>query len=269
MFYQSLLWKGKAYNAGIISHETFPLHLHHEIEMLYCVEGGMEIGKNGRTYTLKKGEFIIIGSMSAHEIVKADCNVCLLVELGPVFLREDFKQLSECNFYQEPYSLSGDEEYAVRLKKLFDEIYYEYNNYSDGSELIIQGNIYKICAYLIRDLPKEKQRANKSPKNIESIEKVLEMVYYHYNEQITIEDAARLCGYGKSNFCKIFKNTVGESFHAYLNDFRIKSSEYLLRETKMSVDEIAVASGFADAKSYCRAFKTNMGITPGQYRKKG
>lgn len=269
MFYQPLLWKEKAYNAGIISHGTFPLHLHHEIEMLYCVEGSMEIGQNGRTYTLRRGEFVIIGSMSAHEIVKVDCNVCLLVEFGPVFLRENFKKLAECTFYQEPYSLNGDEEYAVMLKKLFDEIYYEENNYSDVSELIIQGNIYKICACLIRDLPKGKQREDKSTKNIESIEKVLEMVYYHYNEPITVDNAARLCGYGKSNFCKIFKDTVGESFHAYLNDFRIKSSECLLRETKMSVDEIAVASGFADSKSYCRVFKSIMGITPGQYRRKG
>lgn len=269
MFYQPLLWKGKAYNAGIISHGTFPLHLHHEIEMLYCAEGSMEIGHNGRTYTLKKGEFIIIGSMAAHEVVKADCNVCLVVEFGPVFLRDDFKKLAECNFYQEPYSLNSDEEYAVMLKNFFDEIYYEYNNYSDGSELIIQGNIYKICACLIRDLPKGKHRESKSLKNIESIEKVLEMVYYHYNESITVDDAARLCGYGKSNFCKIFKNAVGESFHAYLNGFRIKSSECLLRETKMTVGEIAVAAGFVDAKSYCRVFKISTGITPGQYRRNG
>lgn len=267
MFYQPLLWKEKAYNVGVGSYGNFPLHLHHEIEMLYCINGEMKIGQNGRTYTLKTGEFIIISSMSAHEIIKAVGDEHLLVELGPVFLRENFKQLTECNFYQEPYSLNCDETYAIILKKLFDEICYECKNHSDVSELIIQGNIYKICACLIRDLPKAKQSGNKNVKNIEAIEKVLEMVYYHYNESISVEDAARLCGYGKSNFCKIFKNIVGESFHTYLNDFRIKSSEYLLRETKMPVDEIAVASGFADAKSFCRVFKNNTGITPGQYRR--
>ena len=36
-------------------------------------------------------------------------------------------------------------------------------------------------------------------------EKALELIYYSYKEQITVEQAAELTGYSKSNFCKIFK----------------------------------------------------------------
>ena len=269
MFYQPLLWKEKSYNVGIGGVERFPLHLHHEIEMLYCINGELKISNNGRRYTVDEGEVIIIGSMSAHEIEIMEKSTYLLVELGPVFLGKNFKKLKECTFYREPYSLNTNELYAIVLKKLFEEICTECRNPSDVSELIIQGNVYKICACLMKDVPKDEKADNARLKNAETMEKVLEMVYYHYNEPISVEDAAKLCGYGKSNFCKVFKNTVGESFHTYLNSFRIKNSEYLLRETKMSIEEVAIAAGFADAKSYCRVFKTNTGMTPGQYRREG
>lgn len=266
MFYQPLLWKNKPYNVGVGSYDAFPLHLHHEIEMLCCIKNSIKVSQNGIQYTVNQGEFIIIGSMSAHEIVKGD-SLHLLVELGPVFLREHFKKLTEFNFHQEPYSLNVDAPYANTLKNLFDEIYEECTNPSDATDLIIQGNIYKICACLIRDVPKAKRADGKYLKDMEAIEKALEMVYYHYNEPITVEAAAKLCGYGKSNFCKIFKNAVGESFHAYLNDFRIKNAGYLLRETKMSVEEVAVDCGFSDSKTFCRVFKSHTDMTPGQYRK--
>ena len=40
--------------------------------------------------------------------------------------------------------------------------------------------------------------------SVANIDNALELVYYHYNEKVTVDDAARLTGYGKSNFCKIF-----------------------------------------------------------------
>lgn len=267
MFYQPILWKEKPYNVAIGSCVPFPLHLHHEIEILYCLKNSIEITLDGHLCTVNENEFIIIGSMTAHEIINANNSVSLLVELGPVFLRENFKALTKYNFYKTPYSLTTVAPYAKNLENLFLETYNECANPSEVSDLIIQGNIYKICACLIRDIPKNKKNENKNKKDTAAIQEVLEMVYYHYNEPITVDDAAKLCGYGKSNFCKIFKNAVGESFHSYLNAFRIKNAGFLLRETKMSVEEIALASGFNDSKTFCRVFKSYTSSTPGQYRK--
>ena len=267
MFFQPLLDAEKPYKIGIGGFADFPLHLHHEIELLYCVEGSVKVRNSGYIYTISKGEFIVIQSMTAHETIANGYGTNLLIELSPVFLRKDFKKLSDLNFYTGAYSLNNNNEYAKILKPLFDEIVAEHTNPTDTTDLIICGDICKICACLIRDVPKSDAKKSIQSASFSAIKNILEMVYYHYNEPISVEYAANICGYGKSNFCKIFKNTIGESFHSYLNNFRISQSEMLLCGTKMSIEEISSATGFSDAKTFCRVFKSKNGITPGQYRR--
>lgn len=77
-----------------------------------------------------------------------------------------------------------------------------------------------------------------------------------------------LCGYSKSNFCKIFKRITGEPFHGVLNGYRIRIACDLLDKTDYSVERIAGEVGFADTKTFCRVFKSVMGVTAGRFRKK-
>ena len=102
---------------------------------------------------------------------------------------------------------------------------------------------------------------------VESIERALEMIYYDYKKTITVDDAAAATGYGKSNFCKIFKSVVGEGFHKALNRQRVRCAAGLLAHTSMSVADVAEEVGFCEAKTFCRVFGTVMGMTPGEYRR--
>ena len=81
-----------------------------------------------------------------------------------------------------------------------------------------------------------------------------------------MEEVAAATGYGKSNFCKIFKEVTGETFHSVLNKKRIQSACDLLSETNMQISEIAAQVGFMETKTFCRVFKSSMGISPGAYR---
>jgi AraC-like DNA-binding protein len=81
-----------------------------------------------------------------------------------------------------------------------------------------------------------------------------------------VDDAANATGYGKSNFCKIFKLAYGESFHKILNRHRIENACYFLGETDFSVAEIAEKVGFIDIKTFYRVFKQVTGRTPCEFR---
>ena len=136
-------------------------------------------------------------------------------------------------------------------------------------ELLVIGNIYKIFFYLRKSLSDEGEAETKESdfRKIENIENALDLIYYNYKEAITVEYAASLTGYSKSNFCKIFKKVVGESFHQVLNRQRVNNAAGLLKMSNMSVTEIANEVGFGDAKAFCRVFKSIYGVTPGEYRK--
>jgi YesN/AraC family two-component response regulator len=160
-------------------------------------------------------------------------------------------------------------EKGKRIRDLFCECAEMKGSGTAEAELVITGNIYKILAYFMGEFSNlgEAVARERDLSQIESVEKALEQIYLHYREPLTVEGVADLVGYGKSNFCKIFKKTVGEGFHQALNRHRVACAEGLLKASRLSVAAVATEVGFADVKSFCRVFKAVKGISPGQYRK--
>ncbi|MBQ6824575.1 MAG: helix-turn-helix transcriptional regulator, partial [Clostridia bacterium] len=136
-------------------------------------------------------------------------------------------------------------------------------------ELSIKGNVYKICALLLQmlNLTEVENTQNKKRTDLKKIDQALEQIYNYYNEPLTVEEVSAFCGYGKSNFCKIFKSITGNTFHYTLNQHRVEVACMLLKESDQTVEEIARDTGFADAKSFCRVFKQFMNQSAGAYRK--
>lgn len=89
------------------------------------------------------------------------------------------------------------------------------------------------------------------------------------NHQLQINNqelAAQFC-LSKSYLSHIFKEATGYSIHQYLVNCRLSSSKTLLRDTGLSVTEIAFAVGFEDSSNFTRMFHDKYGISPREYRK--
>jgi transcriptional regulator GlxA family with amidase domain len=54
----------------------------------------------------------------------------------------------------------------------------------------------------------------------------------------------------------------------YLINLRIRQASRMLAETRRSIAEIAVDSGFEDALYFSRRFKLETGFTPSEYRRR-
>ncbi|MDD6522915.1 MAG: AraC family transcriptional regulator, partial [Gemmiger formicilis] len=88
----------------------------------------------------------------------------------------------------------------------------------------------------------------------------------NYQNDISIEDIAAVCGLNRSYFGKIFRDTVGESPQEYLLHYRMARAAQLLKETKQPIGEIAPQVGYANQLHFSRAFKNVHGISPREYR---
>ena len=64
-----------------------------------------------------------------------------------------------------------------------------------------------------------------------------------------------------------FKSATGSSLIEYLQNLRIEEAKSLLESSRMPVDEISAATGYADASFFRRLFKRLTGLTPSQYRR--
>ncbi len=78
--------------------------------------------------------------------------------------------------------------------------------------------------------------------------------------------AADLTGMSAPQFMKTFKKVAGMTLVAYLNHVRLANGSRLLRETSLTVAEIASAVGFAHQSYFDKRFKRAFGRTPMEFR---
>ena len=264
MIYQQLINGKVPYVLRLSRIPQVSLHFHVELEISYCMEGEFCISQNGRNFNVREGDIVIIGSNIPHECPTDTSPKILLLEIGPMFLKSHFQSISELSF-DNPVFRKGESPFYDEIFPLLSEIISEANKNTAVSDMIISGNLYKLCASILMHNQSRTSAIRK--KSTLQIEKALELVYYHYSEDLSIEKAAAVTGYGKSVFCKNFKHFTGMSFHAFLNNYRVSTACYLLLETDMTVDAVASAVGFKDAKSFSRVFKEITSFPPSRYRK--
>jgi AraC-like DNA-binding protein len=84
---------------------------------------------------------------------------------------------------------------------------------------------------------------------------------------MTLSAAARLAGMSQAKFVKVFKRVAGLTFVAYVTHVRVANAARLLKETTLSVAEIANRVGFADQSYFDKRFRRHFGQTPLAYRR--
>ena len=79
------------------------------------------------------------------------------------------------------------------------------------------------------------------------------------------EQIFRLSGFSPPYVEKVFKAKLGCTVQAYITNMRMKMASTLLRDSKMSVKEVAAACGFASPQYFCRVFKSHFGTSSQKY----
>ena len=95
---------------------------------------------------------------------------------------------------------------------------------------------------------------------------MLSFIEAHYREDISMQDAAAALRYSDAYFCKLFKQCFKVNFSAYLNEYRVKKAQQLIRDSRLSLKDVGTAVGYADANYFTRVFKRLTGQTPSEYR---
>ena len=136
-------------------------------------------------------------------------------------------------------------------------------------ELINQQNGIEDISLLLLDVVEGFMSAmfNETDRGNLHIRKALRYIASHYAEPLRVADVAKHLHLSPDYFAALFRQTVGESFNAYLMRIRIEECKLLLLSTNDSLTDIAIATGFSDQSYFCKVFKKHMGISPGRYRR--
>ncbi len=106
-----------------------------------------------------------------------------------------------------------------------------------------------------------------SPHQDETIIEAQEWLQRHYRETINLSELATDLKLSPRTFNRRFKQAVGTTASDYLQNQRLTNARELLRNSNLSIQEVASASGYQDSSYFCGRFKKAMGQTPLAYRK--
>ena len=98
------------------------------------------------------------------------------------------------------------------------------------------------------------------------IKEAMNYIEQNFQNNISIEDIAAVCGINRSYFGKIFRNIVGQSPQEFLMNYRMIKATELLKLTSLSIADIGSAVGYENQLHFSRAFKNVYGISPREWR---
>lgn len=125
----------------------------------------------------------------------------------------------------------------------------------------MRDTVYDIFALLDDILNSQNTKYNKT-------DAVKKFIQNNYNNPSL--GGAMICKQFKfslSYLSRIFRNETGGGLVDYIHSIRLDEAKRLLKETGLTIDDIAEQVGFLNRWTLIRIFKNSEGITPGLYRK--
>jgi AraC family transcriptional regulator len=95
-----------------------------------------------------------------------------------------------------------------------------------------------------------------------NLHRVLEFIAANLQDEIHLEDLAKVAGLSVFHFARAFRQSMGATPHQYVLKRRIDKARALLRQPGSTIDAVATATGFADASHFSKIFRKQVGVTP-------
>ena len=100
------------------------------------------------------------------------------------------------------------------------------------------------------------------------VQKAIDYIRIHLSEPVTARELSREAGINQQQLVKQFSLETGMTIKQYLAKIRCDTAARLLVDSKLSIQEIGARVGYTDNNYFSKVFKTNLGDSPQNYRKK-
>jgi AraC-like DNA-binding protein/mannose-6-phosphate isomerase-like protein (cupin superfamily) len=249
-----------------------PSHWHDALEIVAVDKGRVTVSAAGSSRELKRGDFILLRPGTVHLFSGDGTADCLVMK----FKNSSFKTFSGNEpgmrflfplFHDrpaEPWIAGRDQRLFVAICEMVEAFLEK----PPGFELTVRGNFLRIAGRLA-ELGLVAPPVQLSERDRERIDQLMEKLEVSYCEQWCESRAADLVGVSYWHFNRLFKRLTGTTFLKVLTSLRVRHVQRLLLETDLAVGEIVERTGFSSHDHLLRAFRREVGMAPGRYRKEG
>jgi len=258
----------------------FRVNRHDYFEMMYVLSGKAEIQIQERRLLLGTGDLVIIGAGLDHSLISSPHTSLQVLDLFflPEIVRstsvggDDVAYLTPFLVQDSafPHIVPATSDVPAKVAELIRNIQRDLPASSSRARLSAVTNL-KMALTLLGDFYSafnvSSETFGRQERDLRRIGPLFEHLERHYGEPLHVADAARLCAMSASHFMSFFKRVTGQSFLAYVNQFRIAKAHVLLTSTDQSISEIAQELGFCDQSHFGETFRRVVGMSPRAYRR--
>jgi transcriptional regulator GlxA family with amidase domain len=94
----------------------------------------------------------------------------------------------------------------------------------------------------------------------------VEAMEAHVAEPVGLDHLARTAGVSPRQLNRLFREKLGRSTMSYYRELRLDTAQSLLRNSSLSLTQIALATGFASSSHFSRVYARHFGQPPSSYR---
>lgn len=244
-------------------------HLHPEIELLWLLEGRLEISCGLSGFRAEPGDLLLFNSESPHEFRGIGGNgTFLCLQVSPQRFSGCFPAMELILFQEQfPAKYFSPEELAAFRRDLaaLTRAYIERPPYY---EVYCQGQAGLLLYHLLANVPTRRMTAAEAVdlrKRNARLQRFIRFVDERYQEKILLSDFARQENRSVSYMSHFLKNTLNQSFQEYVNSVRFHAACRLICQGRRKMLDVCMESGFSDYRYFISVFRRNTGKTPAEY----
>lgn len=247
-------------------------HYHDTYEFYLQMAGERTLILNDICYTLKPGDLYILNPFEIHytESRGSDYYERYVINLPASFLntlltegetRLLLDKLESCVLHLSP-------EQAAEALSCFQRAERFRQKTGFLADKLLCSSILQLLMFLTELTEKAGLPDILEGKSIQpEIVKVIHYINRHYQENLSLEDAAELIHLSRYHFCRLFHEATGATFLEYLYNVRLAKVHQLLLATTLPLGDIAAKCGFASTAHLSRVFREAYGMSPRSFRK--
>jgi AraC-like DNA-binding protein len=152
----------------------------------------------------------------------------------------------------------------ILREEMMNEMLYITRN-KDASPYHLIGHLYLFFDYLVRSASGVPIKKGSKLQDF-YIHEALNYIEHNFQNNISVEEIADVCGLNRTYFGRIFKKAIGKTPQEFLLNYRMVKATELLQLTRLSVGDISNAVGYSNQLHFSRAFKNIYGISPREWR---
>ena len=248
----------------------------HVMEINYCKEGRCEclFGENQYSYMAAGDLSLCSLQNSSHQSEFPTAHyhgITVTIDFSGIteemervlaLLDVDLKRIRQLSKEREFLMIRANE----TIQHIFTELYTIPENIRHG---YIRVKVLELLLVLTElNFEEDSSEIRFTQAQIEVMKQIHAFLAEHFNEHYTIEELAERFEISPTVMKKCFKGVYGDSIYSYRKRYRLQVAERLLKESKLTVGEIAAQIGYLNPNKFTSAFCAEYGVSPTEYRRK-